>query len=85
MTSILSSITFSLTEAGYFITSDFNPTFHSMFLRKVRLPIEPMLERFKMNSLLFFSVPLHWVCYDMNEFNDNDPEIVEIPSGALAV
>ena len=25
-----------------------------------------------------------WVCYDMNEFNDNDPEIVEIPSGALA-
>ena len=24
-----------------------------------------------------------WVCYDMNEFNDNDPEIVEIPSGAL--
>ena len=26
-----------------------------------------------------------WVCYNMNEFNDNDPEIVEIPSGALAV
>jgi len=26
-----------------------------------------------------------WVCYDMNEFNDNDPEIVEIPSGHLAV
>ena len=26
-----------------------------------------------------------WVCYDMNEFNVNDPEIVEIPSGALAV
>ena len=26
-----------------------------------------------------------WVCYDMNEFNDNDPEIVEMPSGALAV
>ena len=26
-----------------------------------------------------------WVCYDMNEFNDNDPEIVEIPSGALSV
>jgi hypothetical protein len=25
-----------------------------------------------------------WVCYDMNEFNDNDPEIVEIPSGHLA-
>ena len=25
-----------------------------------------------------------WVCYNMNEFNDNDPEIVEIPSGALA-
>ena len=24
-----------------------------------------------------------WVAYDMNEFNDNDPEIVEIPSGAL--
>jgi hypothetical protein len=26
-----------------------------------------------------------WVCYDMNEFNDNDPEIVEIPTGNLAV
>ena len=25
-----------------------------------------------------------WVCYDMNEFNDNDPELTEIPSGALA-
>ena len=25
-----------------------------------------------------------WVCYDMNEFNDNEPEITEIPSGALA-
>ena len=21
-----------------------------------------------------------WVCYDMNEFNDNDPEVVDIPS-----
>ena len=26
-----------------------------------------------------------WVCYDMNEFNDKEPEITEIPSGALAV
>ena len=26
-----------------------------------------------------------WVAYDMNEFNDNEPEIVEIPAGALAV
>ena len=26
-----------------------------------------------------------WICYDMNEFNDNDPEIVEIPAGVLAV
>ena len=26
-----------------------------------------------------------WVCYDMNEFNDKDPEIVEIPAGNLAV
>jgi hypothetical protein len=27
-----------------------------------------------------------WVCYDMNQFNDNKlPEVVEIPSGALAV
>jgi len=25
-----------------------------------------------------------WICYDMNEFNDKDPEIVEIPKGALA-
>ena len=26
-----------------------------------------------------------WTCYDMNEFNDKDPEIVEIPAGNLAV
>ena len=26
-----------------------------------------------------------WVCYDMNEFNDNDPELTTIPAGALAV
>jgi hypothetical protein len=26
-----------------------------------------------------------WVCYNMNEFNDKDPEIVEIPAGNLAV
>ena len=26
-----------------------------------------------------------WVCYDMNSFNDKDPEIVEIPAGNLAV
>jgi len=26
-----------------------------------------------------------WVAFDMNEFNDNDPEKVEIPSGHLAV
>ena len=26
-----------------------------------------------------------WVCYDMHDFEDKDPEIVEIPSGALAV
>ena len=26
-----------------------------------------------------------WVCYDMNAFNDNEPEITEIPAGALAV
>ena len=25
-----------------------------------------------------------WVCYNMNEFNDKDPEIVEIPAGNLA-
>ena len=25
-----------------------------------------------------------WVCYDMNEFNDNDPELTTIPAGALA-
>ena len=25
-----------------------------------------------------------WICYDMHEFGDEDPEIVEIPSGALA-
>ena len=26
-----------------------------------------------------------WVCTNMNQFNDNNPERVEIPSGALAV
>ena len=26
-----------------------------------------------------------WVCMNMNQFNDNNPEKVEIPSGALAV
>ena len=26
-----------------------------------------------------------WVCYDMNEFNDKQPEIVAIPGGNLAV
>ena len=26
-----------------------------------------------------------WVCYDMNQFNDNDPELTTIPKGALAV
>jgi hypothetical protein len=25
-----------------------------------------------------------WVAYDRNEFNDNDPEVVRIPEGALA-
>jgi hypothetical protein len=24
-----------------------------------------------------------WVCYDMNQFNDNDPELTEIPTGVL--
>ena len=24
-----------------------------------------------------------WVCYDMNQFSDKEPEITEIPSGAL--
>jgi hypothetical protein len=26
-----------------------------------------------------------WVCYDMNEFNDKDPEVTDIPEGALVV
>ena len=26
-----------------------------------------------------------WVCYDMNEFNDNQPEMVDIPEGELMV
>ena len=26
-----------------------------------------------------------WVCYDMHQFGDNEPEIVEIPAGNLAV
>mgnify|MGYP001357865158 CR=1 FL=1 len=26
-----------------------------------------------------------WICYDMNQFNNKEPEITEIPSGALAV
>jgi hypothetical protein len=27
----------------------------------------------------------NWVAYDMHDFEDKEPEIVEIPSGALAV
>ena len=23
-----------------------------------------------------------WICYDMNQFNDKEPELTEIPSGA---
>ena len=26
-----------------------------------------------------------WVCYDMNQFSDKEPELTEIPFGALAV
>ena len=26
-----------------------------------------------------------WVCYNMNQFSDKEPEIVPIPSGALMV
>ena len=26
-----------------------------------------------------------WVCYNMNQFNDKEPEILEIPSGKLMV
>ena len=26
-----------------------------------------------------------WICYDMNQFSDKEPELTEIPSGALAV
>ena len=26
-----------------------------------------------------------WVCYDMNQFSDKEPEITEIPAGNLAV
>jgi hypothetical protein len=26
-----------------------------------------------------------WVCYDMHQFSDESPELVEIPTGALAV
>jgi len=26
-----------------------------------------------------------WICYDMHQFNDMEPEQVEIPAGALAV
>ena len=26
-----------------------------------------------------------WICYDMNQFSDKEPELTEIPTGALAV
>ena len=26
-----------------------------------------------------------WICYDMNQFSDKEPELTEIPSGNLAV
>ena len=32
-----------------------------------------------------WSLNNEWKCVKMNQFNDNDPEFVEIPEGALAV
>jgi hypothetical protein len=32
-----------------------------------------------------FTLQNEWVCYNMNQFNDKEPEIVEIPTGALMV
>ena len=40
-------------------------------------PVKEFLSDGEEYSYIFTSAG--WVCYDMNEFNDNDPEIVEIP------
>ena len=45
--------------------------------------LEDFLSNGEEYSYIFTSAG--WVCYDMNEFNDNDPEIVAIPEGELAV
>ena len=42
------------------------------------------LDKLRNEEFAYIFTSAGWICYDMNEFNDNDPEIVEIPSGALA-
>ena len=37
------------------------------------------------SMLISWTVNNKWVAFDMNEFNDNDPEKVEIPAGNLTV
>ena len=45
---------------------------------------EEYLDKLRNEEFAYIFRDGEWICYNMNEFNDNDPEIVEIPEGALA-
>ena len=45
---------------------------------------EEYLDKLRNEEYAYIFTSAGWTCYNMNEFNDNDPEIVEIPEGALA-
>tara|TARA_A200000159_G_scaffold91486_1_gene85028 strand:- start:3292 stop:3699 length:408 start_codon:yes stop_codon:yes gene_type:complete len=45
---------------------------------------EEYLDKLRNEEYAYIFRDGEWICYNMNEFNDNDPEIVEIPEGALA-
>ena len=68
-------------------TAEYGPQYYSQRGEDTPPRYDQTREEFLSNgeeySYIFTSAG--WVCYDMNEFNDNDPEIVEIPSGARAV
>ena len=44
---------------------------------------EEYLDKLRNEEFAYIFRDGEWICYDMHEFEDKDPEIVEIPSGAL--
>ena len=45
---------------------------------------EEYLDKLRNEEYAYIFTSAGWTCYNMNEFNDNDPEIVEIPDGGAA-